>query len=424
MSPVEPKLKHEIPLSGFGGQWLFVADVTGDGRCGLILHEHAAMLAGRTFAADSPKYMNWTTSEDQAQFCVTACALDGRKLWQIGRPWPHTRPYRSHGGAVFGLTHDVDGDGRQEHLFLFRDDIWVVDGASGRVKRKQNLGWDGFTTMGLAYLEGRQRPPQIWIKCDDASPPGSSYCNPLRVLAADLTPYWPDIEVPRPAHVPVARDIDGDGCDEIVHGACAHDHDGRLLWQADIPSTHVDQVILADINQDGRLEAVVALCGGGGGMVLDALTGRALWTVPRKHCGFACVGKFRDDLPGLQVCFGEDARARDSEERTSLYDAAGRRLWAAADPRAIPSALAWPSDCGPECLVFDTTLVDGLGQEILRFPVSVDVDAIARRLDRPSASGLYDWGAHVDFTACDVDGDGVEEAVFNTREGVWVFGRP
>lgn len=417
---MHPGLKFEIPLNEFSGQWIFWADINGDGRCEAILHEHAAMLAGKAFAYDSAEYPNWTTPADQAQFCVTACDLEGKKLWQIGRPWTHVEPYRSHGGPFFGTFADSDGDGSMEHIFLFKDDIWSIDALSGQVKHRHHLESDAFCDLGLAHFQGRGHPPQIWIKCGDSFLPGHTYCNPLRVLTIRFERYWPDLEIPRAGHLPVACDIDGDGCDEFFHGACLIDHDGKILWKLDLPA-HVDEHYLADINEDGRMEVILALCGGGGGIVADALTGHILWQVPRKHCGFASVGKYRDDLPGMQVCFGEDSRAKDSPEGTALYDAQGRLLWRAENPHAVPRTLHWPTSCGKDTLVMNNCLVDGTGKKIFTFPVSVDTEAISRRLGNRKGS-MYDWGGGGEFTAKDVDGDGVEEAVFNTREKVWVFG--
>jgi hypothetical protein len=243
----------------------------------------------------------------------------------------------------------------------------------------------------------------------------------LRVLTAELDPYWPDREIPCPGHIPLACDVDGDGRDELFDGGCLLDHDGTVLWNMALPA-HVDELYVADINEDGRKVVIMALCGGGGGIVADALSGRLLWQVPRKHCGFAGVGKYRDDLPGLQVCFTEDSRAPGSIHGAALYDCRGRELWRADDPHAVPRTLNWPSDCGRESLVLGGVLTDGKGKELFRFPAGVDVQAIARRLNRPSPAGLYDWGGGAEFTACDVDGDGAQEAVFNSRERIQVFG--
>jgi len=420
--PPRPSPRYEIPLIDFSGQWLFLADVNGDGRCELFLHEHAAMLASEVFSKESERYPDWTTPEDQAQFCVTACTLEGERLWQIGDPWRDNKPYRSHGGADFGVFLDIDDDNRLEHVFLFKDEIRVVDALNGRTKTRRRLDWDGFSTMGLAYFEGREQPPQIWIKCDDARPADCSYCNPLRVLNRDLETYWPDREVPMAGHMPVAYDIDGDGRDELFIGACLLDHDGSVLWTMDIPA-HVDQRYVADINGDGRMEVVMALCGrGGNGIVADALSGRILWQVPRRHCGYASVGKYRSDLPGLQVCFAEDFRAPESEERTAMYDCEGHKLFDAPGVHDVPYTLHWPTSCGEDAVLMGRSLLDGNGGTLLSFPVEADLEGIGRLLGKPADGRLHDWGGSVHFVAKDVDDDGVDEAVFNTRDRVWVFG--
>lgn len=43
-------------------------------------------------------------------------------------------------------------------------------------------------------------------------------------------------------------DVDGDGCDEIVYGACAFDHDGKLLYRTGVG--HGDAIHLSDMDPD------------------------------------------------------------------------------------------------------------------------------------------------------------------------------
>ena len=35
-------------------------------------------------------------------------------------------------------------------------------------------------------------------------------------------------------------DVDGDGCDEIMYGSCAIDHDGKGLYSTPVSYTHLD----------------------------------------------------------------------------------------------------------------------------------------------------------------------------------------
>ena len=43
-------------------------------------------------------------------------------------------------------------------------------------------------------------------------------------------------------------DVDGDGCDEIVYGACVIDHDGKTLYRTGLG--HGDAIHLSDLDPD------------------------------------------------------------------------------------------------------------------------------------------------------------------------------
>ena len=47
-------------------------------------------------------------------------------------------------------------------------------------------------------------------------------------------------------------DVDGDGCDEIIYGACVIDHDGTGLYSTGLG--HGDAMHVSDFNNDGNIE--------------------------------------------------------------------------------------------------------------------------------------------------------------------------
>src|ERR671922_1052113 len=49
-------------------------------------------------------------------------------------------------------------------------------------------------------------------------------------------------------HTIKVADIDGDGADEILNGAIAIDHDGRILWSTGMG--HGDRMYVTDVNPD------------------------------------------------------------------------------------------------------------------------------------------------------------------------------
>lgn len=49
-------------------------------------------------------------------------------------------------------------------------------------------------------------------------------------------------------------DVDGDGCDEIVYGACVIDHDGKTLYRTGLG--HGDAIHLSDLDRFGRTGSI------------------------------------------------------------------------------------------------------------------------------------------------------------------------
>ncbi len=92
-------------------------DLDGDGMPDMLIAQNIRRVQDDAFDAIS---------------CLTAVNLDGKVLWQIGRPDPRN-------GLLTNDTpfqiHDVDGDGQNE-VVLARDfKLQILDGKTGKVKR-------------------------------------------------------------------------------------------------------------------------------------------------------------------------------------------------------------------------------------------------------------------------------------------------
>jgi len=154
-----------------------------------------------------------------------------------------------------------------------------------------------------------------------------AFTDELEVLWSNR---WDDFTA---GHEPAICDVDGDGRDEVAVGTSLLDHDGTLLWRHPMATfagpwedDHVDVSSAADINEDGRVE--IAYCFR---MVVDGLTGERLWHDPTWHGQDVHIGKFREDVPGLQLLFGDrEYRATGHfihGELADLRDAEGNKLW-------------------------------------------------------------------------------------------------
>ena len=63
--------------------------------------------------------------------CLTAVTLDGRVLWQLGRPDPRNGLLTS--DTPFQI-HDLDGDGRNEVVMVKDFKLQVLEGATGKLR--------------------------------------------------------------------------------------------------------------------------------------------------------------------------------------------------------------------------------------------------------------------------------------------------
>jgi len=129
----QPKLwkKFETPLFGAGRNARF-GDLDGDGVPDMLIAQNIPRIRGDAF--------------DQIS-CLTAVTLDGRVLWQQGRP-------DARNGLLTNDTpfqiHDIDGDGRNEVVLVRDSQLQILDGRTGEVRRS--------VLMPKAPAADRERP--------------------------------------------------------------------------------------------------------------------------------------------------------------------------------------------------------------------------------------------------------------------------
>lgn len=106
-----------------------------------------------------------------------------------------------------------------------------------------------------------------------------------------------------------AGDVDGDGFDEIVYGACTIDHDGKGLYTTELG--HGDALHLADMDPDRPGQEVWqaheqgATNGGTAASFRDAKTGAAIWSDPgTTDNGRSCCGPLIAGVKGWQMWSG------------------------------------------------------------------------------------------------------------------------
>ena len=183
--------------------------------------------------------------------CLTAIDLEGKVLWQVGKP---NRRNVWEGGDTAVQVHDIDGDGQLEVIYQDpKSLLTILDGKTGKQKRQVQLA-GGFDCLLFADFTGSGRAQQLVVK--DRY---SSFW--VYDAAQDFKLLWSKTRV-IPGHYGINYDFNGDGKDELLMGYTLYAGDGTVLWshQDDFPGgrNHDDAVDVKDMDGDGRPEIAIA----------------------------------------------------------------------------------------------------------------------------------------------------------------------
>ncbi len=411
--------KVDIRQAGLRNKML-LGDVDGDGRMELVMVQPDGGIDDRYVP-------------HQVQ-CVTAYNLDGRLLWQVGEP---DEQAGGPGSDYPAQLYDIDGDGMLEVLCVMHKRFLILDGRTGRTKRSFPLpASEAHDCIIIANLRGLAYPQDIILK---------DRYRKLWALDRDFRLLW--THEGNIGHYPWVYDIDGDGCDEVMAGYDMLDHTGKLLWSCHNLDDHADCIWVGDVDENASNGKEIVI--GGSVTVMYNGAGEELWryegSVESQHIA---LGKFRPDLPGLQVAgldrivrgdmddesmaaddavAGRADRARadgadrqDGSEHTRLHrrkgkdaifllDSCGRELWK-EDRRTdgwltIIETLRHWSEGAPDYILayrrgggVKPTLYDGYMRAVVEFPVDGYVQ-------------------HADLL-----GSGTEQVVIYDDQTAWIFG--
>jgi rhamnogalacturonan endolyase len=422
-----------------------VADLDGDGEYEIVIHMTPR---GRDNAG------NGFTDAPQLQ----AYKMDGTLLWTISlglniREGAHYTQF---------MVYDLDGDGRAEVACKTADG--TVDG-QGRVIGDAKADWtnpnghvmfgpefltifDGLT--GAALVTTNYIPPrhptkinptseemrEVWgdgngnrserylacIAYLDGKRPSLVMCRGYytrSVLAAwnwrdgKLTQVWTfDSDDGTPGnrayrgqgnHNLSVGDVDNDGKDEIVYGACVIDHNGKGLYSTGLG--HGDALHFSDLDPDRKgLEVfdIQERVDDAGASFRDARTGKILWKKP--------TAEDEPEGPGRGLAADIDPRYRGAEMWTGggggvwgLFNVKGEMISERA-PRSCNFAVWWDGDLLRE-------LLDGI--RILKWNWADSKDEIILWASDCTANN----GTKSTPALCaDILGDWREEVIWRTRD--------
>ena len=351
-----------------------VGDLDGDGEYEIVLHQ-------------APRGRDNSQSGTTGEPVFEAYRLDGTLLWRINLG----KNIREGAHYTQFMVYDLDGDGRAE--FACKTADGTID-AVGKVIGDRDADYRnsrGYVLDGPEFLtifDGRTGAELVTI---DYTPPrgnvgdwGDDYGNRVdrflacvayldgkrpslvmcrgyytrAVLAAwnwrrgKLSHVWTFDSDDGTAgnrayrgqgnHSLSVGDVDGDGKDEIVYGACAVDHDGTGLYSTGLG--HGDAMHLSDIDPDRPGLEVFAIHErprhGNGANLRNAATGKVIWGLPLQD-------------PGRGLSMDVDPRHRGYEcwanGSDGLYNCRGEKI-SAAKPRSCNMGIWWDGDLLREIL--------------------------------------------------------------------------
>ena len=252
------KLLHKIDVSGFG-VWcgLRLGNLNGDNRLDIVLAQN----------------------QGQSITCLTAIDIDGRKLWQVGRPDPGNHK------TSFDLPvqiYDMDRDGTSEVICVMDDKLKILSGKSGAIEKEAPLpSNDARDCIVIGNFSGNEHPQDILVK---------NRYGKVWALDQDLEVMWS--HKGNTGHYPWPHDFDGDGRDELMCGFALLGHDGAKKWEAKLPG-HSDATAVGEVdgNPENGPEIALATCGGNTFALLSS-EGKMLWRRPLRSFSAYCHRRF------------------------------------------------------------------------------------------------------------------------------------
>jgi hypothetical protein len=385
----KPRLWKKFDTPGYGtARNVRFGDLDGDGSIDMLMAQNIRKAYRNSFASISS---------------LTAVTLDGKILWQIGRPDPyndviaHDTPFQ---------IHDVDADGRNEVVLVKDFKIQILEGHTGKLKHwawmpeaphdNQQRVYEREVGDSIAFfnLSGGKGRHEILIK---------DRYRTFWLFDRNLKQLWS--AQAQTGHYPWPVDADGDGKEEIMIGYSLFSHDGRLLWGLDKQlKDHADGVVMGNFSGNPNAPMRGYIQGSDEGYIMVDVEGRILKHVKIGHAQSPAVGKFRMDAPGEQLIVANFWR---NPGIVTLFDHDGNIL-AQEEPVHHASPLApvnWRGD-GREFAMLSGNIREG-GM----------LDGLLRRVVMFPDDGHPDMAYYV----ADVTGDARDEIILWDTNRVWIY---
>ncbi|MBQ9766288.1 MAG: S-layer homology domain-containing protein [Lachnospiraceae bacterium] len=263
--------KIDITASGRGCR-MWLGDIDGDGRMEIVMVQPDTGFDDRYFP--------------HSVQCATAFNLEGKMLWQIGKPDPEVK---GSGSDIPAQIYDIDNDGNNEFICVMKDELCIFDGKTGQLKEKHDIPDEhAHDCIIIADLEGKGYPQNVILK---------NRYNKIWALDTNYKVMW--TFEGNVGHYPWPYDLNGDGADELVAGYTVLNGKGETLWTIDMID-HADCIWVGDLDQNP--DTGVAVLVGGQDTTAYSADGKLIWrytdTVESQNIA---LGNFRPENPGTEM---------------------------------------------------------------------------------------------------------------------------
>lgn len=378
-----PKLWRKFDTSGFGaGRNVRFGDLDGDGRIDMLIGQNVPKFRGDAF--------------DQIS-CLTAVTLDGKVIWRQGRPNPEN-------GLLTNDTpfqiRDLDGDGKNEVVLVRDFQLQVLEGATGKLRQKTWLPKALPNNKDEIPFELNNGDSIVFIDRDMLL---KDRYNGFWVYGPDLNMKWEGRG--QTGHYPYPIDLDGDGKQEFVIGYALWNSSGKKFWSHDeAMKDHADAISMGNYTGRAGEKPRAYICGSDEGLVVIGQDGKIIRQQRIGHTQTQSVGKYRPELPGLQLMVANFWR---NPGIVTLFDPDGNIL---AQDEMVPGSthlapVNWRGD-GQEFALLSGNIREG-GM----------VDGHLRRVVMFPDDGHPDLAYHV----ANLTGDERDEIILWDQKRVWIY---
>lgn len=373
----KPRLWKTFTTPGFGaGRNARFGDLDSDGKLDMLIAQNIPRVRGDAFDHISS---------------LTAVTLDGKVLWQLGRPDPRN-------GLLTNDTpfqiHDLDGDGRNEVIMIRDFQLQVLEGSTGKVLKRE---W-----MPNTAPDNKEKPYDI------NNGDSIAFINGNEILVKDryrwfwvfdknLKLQWQGEG--QTGHYPFSVD------QGFMIGYTFWGTNRKPLWSHDKTMLdHSDGISVGSFGADPKTRHRIYICGSDEGFLMFNHDGGLMKQVRLGHAQTQSVGKYRADVPGQQIYIANFWR---SPGIVTLFDAdaniLGQKELAPGSTHLHP--VNWRGD-GQEFALLSTNVREGgmLDGQLRRAVVFPD-------------DGHPDLAYHV----ADVTGDPRDEIIAWDQERVWIY---